>query len=121
MLESFPFSLLVGTLLGFLSGLGVGGGSLLVLWLTLVLGWDPAGAASVNLLFFLPAAAIACIFRWKQGLRPGKNLLWAAATGCVCAWLFSRLRFRMDTELLRKLFGVLLLATGVKELLYHAN
>ena len=121
MLASFPVSLLVGTLLGFLSGLGVGGGSLLVLWLTLVLGWDPAGAASVNLLFFLPAAAIACIFRWNQGLRPGKDLLWAAAAGCVCAWLFSRLRFRMDTGLLRKLFGVLLLATGVKELMYQAN
>ena len=118
---SFLLTVCISAGLGLLSGLGVGGGSLLVLWLTLVLGWDPAGAASVNLLFFLPAAAIACIFRWKQGLRPGKDLLWAAAAGCVCAWLFSRLRFRMDTELLRKLFGVLLLATGVKELLYHAN
>ena len=39
----------------------------------------------------------------------------------LAAFAFSRLRFRMDTELLRKLFGVLLLATGVKELLYHAN
>ena len=37
MLESFPIALLVGAILGFLSGLGVGGGSLLILWLTLVL------------------------------------------------------------------------------------
>ena len=37
MLESLPVALIVGTLLGFLTGLGVGGGSLLILWLTLVL------------------------------------------------------------------------------------
>ncbi len=36
MLESGGFSLVIGSLLGFLAGLGVGGGSLLMLWLTLV-------------------------------------------------------------------------------------
>ena len=43
MLGSLPFSVLVGTVLGFLSALGIGGGSLLILWLTLVLGWEPSG------------------------------------------------------------------------------
>ena len=56
MLESIPFSITVGILLGFLTGLGTGGGSLLVLWLTLVLHMDPAQARVVNLMFFLPAA-----------------------------------------------------------------
>ena len=37
LLESLPVALIVGTVLGFLTGLGVGGGSLLILWLTLVL------------------------------------------------------------------------------------
>ena len=37
MLESLPVTLIIGTLLGFLSGLGVGGGSLLILWLTVIL------------------------------------------------------------------------------------
>ena len=38
MLNSLPICLVVGTVLGFLTGLGIGGGSLLMLWLTLVLG-----------------------------------------------------------------------------------
>ena len=59
MLDSLTVSLIVGTALGFLSGLGVGGGSLLILWLTLVLGMEQGEARTVNLLFFLPAAAVA--------------------------------------------------------------
>ena len=66
MLEATPVSLLIGSVLGFLAGLGIGGGSLLILWLTVVLGTDPQTARSINLLFFLPAAIIACCFRWEQ-------------------------------------------------------
>ena len=121
MLESFPVSLIVGSLLGFLAGLGVGGGSLLILWLTLVLGWPPQQAATTNLLFFLPAAAVSTLFRWKHGLRPGKGLLLCAASGCLCAWVFSLLRLKLETEHLRRLFGLLLLATGVRELITPAS
>ena len=60
-------SVIVGTLLGFLSGLGTGGGSLLILWLTLGLGWMNAAARLANLMFFVPAAIIACCFRCSQG------------------------------------------------------
>ena len=35
MLESLPFVLFISSALGFLAGLGVGGGSLLILWLTI--------------------------------------------------------------------------------------
>ena len=56
MLESFPVCIAVGTILGFLAGLGIGGGSLLILWLTMVLGMPQPEARFINLLFFLPAA-----------------------------------------------------------------
>ena len=55
-LESVPVCIGVGAILGFLSGLGVGGGSLLILWLTAVLGTEQRAAQGINLLFFLPAA-----------------------------------------------------------------
>ena len=67
MLESLPVALIVGTLLGFLTGLGVGGGSLLILWLTLVLEMSQTDARGINLLFFLPSAAISCYLRWSRG------------------------------------------------------
>lgn len=118
MLESFPVALVLGTALGFLSGLGIGGGSLLILWLTLVLGWDAGSAAWVNLVFFLPAALASTFLRWKKGTGPGKEIIPAILSGCACALFFSLLRFRMDTRILKKLFGLLLLAAGIKEVLW---
>ena len=81
MLESLPVMLIVGTLLGFLSGLGIGGGSLLILWLTMVLHTDPLTARSINLLFFIPSALVACALRIKQGNLKIKPLLPAMIAG----------------------------------------
>lgn len=118
MLSSFPVAAGIGILLGFLSGLGIGGGSLLMLWLTLAVGMDAAAARSVNLLFFLPAALIASVMRKKQGSVPLRKILPAAIAGCAFAAAFSWVGLSMDTAVLKKLFGVLLLATGVRELRY---
>lgn len=119
MLESLPVALIVGTLLGFLTGLGVGGGSLLILWLTLVLEMSQTAARGINLLFFLPSAAISCYLRWKQGAVTLKKILPAIFAGCAAAAVLSLISTRIDLEILRKLFGVLLLATGIRELCYR--
>ena len=111
-------NLLIGTLLGFLSGLGIGGGSLLMLWLTLVLDMEQAPARSVNLLFFLPAAAVACYYRKKQGTLDVKKMIPAIGAGCIGALLGTRLGTVLDTAVLKKGFGILLLATGVRELMW---
>lgn len=121
MLESLPVIALVGTVLGFLSGIGVGGGSLLILWLTMVLGMDHAIARGINLLFFLPSALIACFFRWKQGCICWKEILPAILWGCAAAAAFSFLSVRMDLALLKKLFGALLILTGLRELVYRSK
>ena len=119
MLNSLPIMLAVGAVLGFLSGLGVGGGSLLMLWLTLVLGLDHSIARNINLLFFLPAAAIASFFRWKQGALDIKKVLPAVIAGCISAGLFAWLSRHTDIEVIKKLFGCLLLITGIRELFYR--
>lgn len=119
MLEKIPVVFLVSACLGFLTGLGVGGGSLLILWLTLVLGWEPETARSVNLLFFLPGALVSCLLRMKQGTLCPQKMLPAIVAGCGCGAFFAWVSAGWDTSLLRKLFGLLLLLTGVRELCYH--
>ena len=109
----------VATLLGFLAGIGVGGGSLLMLWLTLVIGMEYAAARIINLLFFLPSAIIATLFRKKQGKVSFRKVLPAMIAGCIAAALFSYVGKRFDTELLKKIFGGLLLFTGTRELFYR--
>ena len=119
MLESLPVMLIVGTLLGFLSGLGIGGGSLLILWLTMVLHMDPLTARSINLLFFLPSALVACALRIKQGNLKIKPLLPAMIAGCAAAAVFSWISTVLDVAILRKLFGIVLVAAGLRELFYR--
>lgn len=110
--------ILIGTVLGFLSGLGIGGGSLLILWLTLVMGVDQATARGINLLFFLPPATIAACFRWKQGVLDFRKLFPAMIAGAAGAAMFSVLGGSLDVTLLKRAFGILLLTTGLREVLY---
>ena len=119
MLESIPVSITIGTILGFLTGLGTGGGSLLVLWLTLAVHMDATQARLINLMFFLPAAFIATLFHWQQGRIPFRKLLLPCLSGCAAAALFALVGQKMNTESLKKLFGVLLLCIGAKELFYR--
>ena len=112
-------SVLAGAVLGMLSGMGVGGGSLLILWLTLVLQMPHETAQSINLMFFIPCAVIACLFRFKQGKLVLRDILPALAVGILSAVLFTLLSRQLDTDLLRKPFGILLLITGLRELFYR--
>ena len=112
-------TLLVGTALGFLTGLGVGGGSLLMVWLTAVLGMDTLTARSINLLFYLPGAAVAILFRQRQGKIQWRNVLPPALAGCIAAALCSRLSTAVDNSWLQKIFGVTLIIAGVREVLWR--
>lgn len=118
MLDSFIVSVTVSSVLGFLAGIGVGGGSLLILWLTLVLQLEYPQARIINLLFFLPSAIVASLFRWRQGNLDLKRILPAILTGCIAAGICAWLSTKFDTALLKKFFGALLLATGIRELFY---
>jgi len=99
----------------------LGGGSLLILWLTLVLGWEPDRARNVNLLFFLPSALVSTWLRRKQGSVDFRQLLPGALAGCFGAWSMSLLRQRLDPEVLRIPFGILLLGAGMREVLYRGK
>ena len=118
MLNQLPVMLIVGILLGFLSGIGVGGGSLLMLWLTLVLELEHTVARGINLLFFIPSALIASFFRWKQGSLEIRSILPGILAGCIAAGICSYLSRSMDISVVKKLFGILLLFTGLRELFY---
>ena len=114
-LLTFP----VAVVLGFLAGLGVGGGSLLMLWLTIAAGMDYASARTINLLFFLPSAITSTVFHRKQGSVDFKKILPAIICGCITAALFALISARIDTSLIKKLFGGLLILTGLRELFYR--
>ena len=119
MLNSLPVAILMGLVFGFSAGLGLGGGSLLMMWLTLMIGLDHQTARAINLMFFIATAGSVCVFRLKNRSLSVKPIVPSVITGCIAAALFSYLGRNMDTGILRKLFGCLLLFTGVRELFYR--
>lgn len=120
MADSLLIVLAVGTLLGSLSGLGIGGGSLLLLWLTMAVGTDPETARVMNLMFFVPSAIISTWLRRKQSLAPKSLVVTAAAAGVGGAILGNWLSlYIIEETLLRKGLGVLFLVSGIREICYR--
>ena len=109
-------SVLAGALCGILSGFGIGGGSLLMVWMTAVLQMEQRTAQAINLLFFLPTAAASLIFHVKGKLGEWKASIPAMLAGIVTAALSAWLATTLDSSLLRKIFGVFLLFVGLSEL-----
>ena len=98
---------------GILSAWGVGGGTILLLVMTLLLNVDQRTAQAINLLFFLPTAASALVCHAKSGCLDKPVLRsavpWAVAAAVAGAWIATA----VDPGLLRKPFGVYLLLSGV--------
>ena len=109
----------VGILLGLLAGLGVGGGSLLILWLTFIVGTPQITARAINLMFFIAAGGTVSFFRFKKGQLDVKTIIPAIISGCIAAGFCSWWATQIDPSILKKIFGILLLITGVRELCYR--
>ena len=110
-----PF--LCGLACGAVSAWGVGGGTLLLLVMTLFLGVDRQTAQGINLLFFLPTAASALFCHWKGGFLHAPTLKSAVPPAVILAAAGAWISTAVDADLLRKPFGVYLLASGVLLLL----
>lgn len=110
---------LIGALTGVLSGLGVGGGTLLLLWMTAVMGMEQARAGGVNLLYFIACALPAVFGHAKNGLIEKKAVFWCVVFGVPACIAASFLAASMDTGLLRRCFGAFILVIGVREIFHR--
>ncbi len=109
-------SAIVGFVSGVLASMGLGGGFVLVVWLTLFCDVEQKAAQGVNLLFFLPIALISLIFHLKNGLvnkQLIKKLVFGGVLGAILGTLGIRL---IDSDGLRMIFAVFLLGFGLRQL-----
>ena len=91
-----------------LSAWGVGGGTLLLLVMTLLLDVDQRTAQGINLLFFLPAAASALFVHRKNGYLDRPTLHAAIPPAAAAALLGAWISTAVDAQVLRRPFGVYL-------------
>jgi len=107
---------LVGLASGVVCGMGIGGGAILIPALTIFLGMEQQAAQKINLVYFIPTAAIALRIHMKNG-NVEKGGLWrlilfgvaGAITGAIIA-------VKIDGGYLRKGFAIFLLCMAVYEL-----
>ena len=104
-----------------ISAWGVGGGTLLLVVMTLLLGVDQRTAQGINLLFFLPTAAGALWCHWKNGCLDRSTLRTAIPPAVLFGILGAWVATAVDVELLRRPFGVYLLLSGVSLLWPRKN
>lgn len=111
----------IGFATGILSGFGIGGGSLLILWLTLVSGVSQFQAGGTNLLYFIFCAPAALWSHIKNKLVNRRACLFCVLTGVPATIIASLVASGMQTDWLRRGFGVILLYIGARELFCKAK
>ena len=108
--------LISGIIAGIVSGLGLGGGSVLILILVNFMGMDQHMAQATNLIFFIPTAIIACIVNLRQKLIDFKLGIIVAISGLIGVVAGVQLSFNVDSNRLKSYFGIFLIIIAIYEI-----
>ena len=103
---------------GILASLGLGGGMILTLYLTLFSGVSQLYAQGINLIFFLPIAAASLIIHSKNHLVEWKKAFPIILTGIIFAGIFGFWATKIHPLILKKFFGGFLVLMGIKEIFF---
>ena len=113
---SFLVISLVSLVTGVFASLGLGGGMVLIIYLTVFADMTQIQAQGINLVFFVPIALISLYKHHKNGLIEWKKIVPVLITGTIFVTIFSFIANNTDNSLLQKLFGGFVVIAGVKEL-----
>jgi uncharacterized membrane protein YfcA len=114
---TFLIPIAIGILSGIISGMGIGGGTILIPALSVFLSVSQKTAQGVNLLYFIPTAAIALFVHIKNKSVNFKIALAILLWGIIGAVLGSLIALKLHTDLLKKMFGAFLFIMGIYEIL----
>lgn len=108
-------------LTGIFASMGLGGGMVLIVYLTVFADFSQLAAQGINLVFFIPIAIISLVLHTKNKLVEWKKavpaVLWGTAAVIISAWLANRI----EQSLLSKAFGIFLILMGLKELFFKSE
>lgn len=110
--------IVIGVLAGMISGMGIGGGTILIPALLFLQDMTQQQAQGVNLIYFVPTAVIALITHMKNKNIEKKAVKSIAVVGLLGAAAGAFLAVRMDATLLRKFFGGFLFIMGLSEVFH---
>lgn len=106
---------------GIISGMGFGGGVLLIPGLTLLLNWQQRAAQTVNLLTFIPQAVSALCIHAKEKRVKFHAAMVMGVAGLIAAVFGAVMASIVSPHVLRKGFGFFLLVLAVREFLFASR
>lgn len=109
-------NVIIGIISGIVSGMGMGGGTILILCLSLFLGKDQHVAQGANLVFFVPTSIVSIFINVKQKLIKWKTGLIVASFGIIGAVIGAKISVDLDTNKLKLYFGIFLLCIAAFEI-----
>lgn len=109
-------ALLAGLFSGIIGGMGLGGGAVLIIYLTVFKNVEQLKAQGINLLFFIPIALVAVIIYTIKKQIKLLSVLPLAAGGVLGALGGFYLTDFIGGNFTAKLFGIFLILLGIKEL-----
>ncbi|MDE5943545.1 MAG: TSUP family transporter [Clostridia bacterium] len=109
--------MIAGFFSGLLGGMGMGGGTILIPVLTVLLGVEQHVAQATNLIAFLPMAAFTLKVHKDNGLLKTDGLLSIVIPALLLSVAAGFLAALLPSEVLKKLFGAFLVVLAVKLLL----
>lgn len=107
---------IVSILSGIISGMGIGGGTILIPALIIIFNTSQHIAQSVNLLSFIPIGTVALITHAKNKNIEVKLAVRLIIAGIIGAIGGSFLASYISSSLLKKLFGLFLFCMGIYEI-----
>lgn len=107
---------IIGFFAGIIGGMGLGGGTILIPALVLFASIDPKLAQSINLLSSIPMTITALFIHIKNKNVELSLVIPIAIFGIVAAIAGSLLAENLNSEILRKAFGIFLFLIGLFEI-----
>lgn len=108
-------TVLAGFVSGIISGMGIGGGAILIPALIMLTGAEQKTAQGINLVYFLPTAVFALIVHLKNKNAELKDALIIGLFGTAGAIIGSLVAMKMNNDVLGRLFGIFLGIIGIRE------
>ena len=108
--------LLTGIVSGVVSGTGMGGGTILILILSVFMGIDQHLAQGTNLIFFVPTSISSIFVSSKEKLINWKLGIPVSIFGVLGAIIGAKISTQMDVKNLKKCFGVFLFIIATYEI-----
>lgn len=111
--------IIIGLIAGIVSGTGMGGGTVLILLLTMLDGIEQHIAQATNLVFFIPTSIVAIIANWKNDLIDKKLAVIITIFGIIGAIIGAIASTKTNVTELRKYFGIFLAIMAIFEIISY--